>query len=97
MKVLVHIESYLMTRDINLDQRTDAPVLGGLVNRCIAAPFEALRAPTSTFTKAQQEHLGHIFKSMRPTCARRLRCWLVNAIRIRREILTPREHAHASI
>jgi len=56
-----------MTKDIDLDQRTDAPVMDGLVNRCIAAAFEALRGSTPVFTKVQQEHLGFVFKSMRPT------------------------------
>ncbi len=32
--VLVHKDSYLMTKDINLDQATDAPIMDGLVNRC---------------------------------------------------------------
>jgi hypothetical protein len=65
--VLVHKDSYLMTKDIDLDQTTDPAIMDALVNRCIAAAFEALRGPTSDFTKVQQEHLGHIFKSMRPT------------------------------
>jgi hypothetical protein len=64
---LVHRDSYHMTREINLDQTTDAPVMDGLVNRCIAAAFEALRRPTSVFTEFQQGHLGNIFTSMRPT------------------------------
>jgi len=64
---LVHRDSYLMAREINLDQTTDAPVIDGLVNRCIAAASDALRTPTSVFTEFQQAHLGNIFKSMRPT------------------------------
>ena len=64
---LVHRDFYLMTREINLDQTTVAPVMDGLVNRCIAAASEALRTPTSVFTEFQHGHLGNIFKSMRPT------------------------------
>jgi len=64
---LVHRDSYLMTRDINLDQTTDAPVMDGLVNRCIVAAFDALSRPTSVFTQFQKAHLANIFKSMRPT------------------------------
>jgi len=67
MKVLVHKDSYMMKKEINLDQTTDAPVMDGLVNRCIAAASDAFRNPTSAFTRVQEEHLGHIFKSMRPT------------------------------
>lgn len=67
MKVLVHKDSYVMMKEINLDQATDAPAMDGLVNRCIAAAFDAFRKPTSVFTRVQEEHLGHIFKSMRPT------------------------------
>lgn len=65
--VLVHKDSYVMTKEINPDQSTDAPIMDGLVNRCIAAAFEALRRPTSAFSTVQLEHLAHIFKSMRPT------------------------------
>ena len=64
---LVHRDSYLMTREINLDQTTDAPVMDGLVNRCIAAACDALRSPTSVFTDFQLGHLGNIFTSMRRT------------------------------
>jgi hypothetical protein len=65
--VRVRDHAYLMTRDISLDQRTDARTIDGLVNRCIATAFEALRSPTSVFTDFQREHLGQIYKSMRPT------------------------------
>jgi len=65
--VRVRDHAYLMTRDINPDQRTDAPTIDGLVNRCIAAAFEALRSPTSLFTDFQRGHLGQIYKSMRTT------------------------------
>jgi len=66
---MVHVRdcAFLMTTEIDLDQGTDAPTLDGLVNRCIAAVFEALRRPTSLFTNIQREHLGQIYKSMRPT------------------------------
>ena len=59
--------AYAMRSEINPDQRTDAPAIDGLVNRCIAAVFEALRGPTTLFTAIQQEHLGQIYKSMRST------------------------------
>lgn len=64
---VVSKDSYLMTKDIDLDQRTSAPVIDGFVNRCVGAAFEALRGPTSVFTQVQQEHLSFVLKSMRPT------------------------------
>jgi hypothetical protein len=67
MQVLIHKHCYLMTKDINLDQVADAPLIDSLVSRCITAAFEALRTPISVFTTVQQEHLGQVFKSMRPT------------------------------
>lgn len=63
----VHNSSYLVTSEIELDQRADALRLDALVNRCIAAASEALRAPVTAFTEVQRAHLAQIYKSMRPT------------------------------
>jgi hypothetical protein len=59
--------AHAMTTEIDTDQGTEAPSLDSLANRCVITAFEALRRPTPVFTDVQREHLGQVFKSMRPT------------------------------
>ena len=67
MKVRIKDFATPNQKDIDPDERFDAPKLDAIVNRCVAAVTDSLKAQTTQFSDTDRGHLTQLFFSMKNT------------------------------